>query len=330
MGEATKPGRGLRTWPHLAARRRRPSEYEIVTTDLHWRTAFAEYSELSPSLPINQWFRKYVRESPLKHENWDEFRDPDEIIYRTYNVMQDGQESYVDGLLDEHDAIGHDARLPTAWVDTLARLYTPARYMLHGVQMGSAYLVMTAPASTITACAAFQMGDALRWVARLAYRTRELANRHAGKGFAEQERQHWEQDAAWQGFRELIERMLVAYDWGECFVALNVITKPAIDEAFLRQLASAGRVHGDTLLGLLADAQLRDSERSRRWTKALVEFARQHPESGAVLDGWVAKWAPLGNQAMETYTAALPDRGEAGAEAVRAARAFRADLGFAS
>ena len=185
MAEASKAARGLRTWPHLAARRR-PSEYEIVTTNLHWRTQFAEYSELSPSLPINRWYRNYVRESPLQHDAWDDFRDPDQVIYRMYNVMQDEQEAYVDGLLAEHDQLGHDAGLPVEWVDVLAQLYTPARYMLYGVQMTSAYLVITAPASTITACAGFQVGDALRWVARVAYRTRELANHHPGKGFAEQ------------------------------------------------------------------------------------------------------------------------------------------------
>ncbi|HZP41741.1 MAG TPA: aromatic/alkene monooxygenase hydroxylase subunit beta [Candidatus Binatia bacterium] len=320
--------KALRTWPHLAARRRRPSEYEIVSTNLHWRTQFEEYSELSPSLPINKWYRKYVRESPLRHDDWDGFRDPDEVTYRTYTVAQDGQEAYVDGLLDEHDELGHDASLPDEWVPVLARLYTPGRFMLHAVQMASAYIVIAAPASTVTCTAAFQMGDALRWVARLAYRTAELAEHRPGFGFAQQERRVWEQDPAWQGLRELTERALVAYDWGEAIVALNVVLKPAIDEAFLRQLAAAGRRHGDTLLGLLADAQLRDSDRSRRWTKALVEYARQHPGNDEVLARWAEKWVPLGDRAMETFAAALPESPDAGATAVRDARAFRTSLGF--
>ena len=28
----------LKTWSHLAEQRRRPSEYEIVSTNLHWHT----------------------------------------------------------------------------------------------------------------------------------------------------------------------------------------------------------------------------------------------------------------------------------------------------
>ena len=87
----------------------------------------------------------------------------------------------------------------------LATLYAPGHYLLHTVQMVSAYLFSMAPASTISNCVGFQMADALRWVSRTSYRTRELANHHPRKGFGESERALWEKEAAWQGFRELME-----------------------------------------------------------------------------------------------------------------------------
>lgn len=31
-----EPLKPLKTWSHLATRRRKPSEYEIVSTNLHW------------------------------------------------------------------------------------------------------------------------------------------------------------------------------------------------------------------------------------------------------------------------------------------------------
>ena len=34
-----------------------------------------------------------------------------------------------------------------------------------------------------------------------------------------------------------MERLLVVYEWGETLIGLNVIARPAIDEAFLRQFA---------------------------------------------------------------------------------------------
>ena len=79
----------------------------------------------------------------------------------------------------------------------------------------------------------------------------------------------------------------------------------------------------DTLL-----AQWEDSERSRRWTGALVEFARGTEGNAATMADWVAKWAPLGDAAIGAYCAALPDNANAVEEAKGAASAFRASLGF--
>lgn len=328
MSDQSDLSKPLKTWSHLAKQRRRPSEYEIVSTNLLWSTDDEMPWALSPNIDMNKWFLKYRNNSPLRHDDWDAFRDPDEMIYRSYNILQDGQEAYVDGLLDDHNKNEHDKGLTAPWLETLARLYTPGRYLLHTVQMGSAYLVQMVPASTIENCAMFQAADQLRWVSRVAYRTKELSLAHPNLGFATGERARWEEDEAWQGFRELMERALVAYDWAEHFVALNIVAKPAIDEAYLRQLGKAARRNGDTLLGLLIDAQLVDSDRSRRWTKALVDFACQKDGNKKALGDWVAKWTPLGDKAIEAFCAALPDSPEGAEQAKAGAKEFRAALGF--
>ncbi|HEX6381359.1 MAG TPA: toluene monooxygenase, partial [Acidimicrobiia bacterium] len=212
-------------------------------------------------------------------------------------------------------------------VTTLAQQYTPGRYLLHTVQMASSYLVHIPPTSTIGNCAAFQAADAMRWVSRTAYRTRELSIAHPAAGFGENERRLWEELPAWQGFRELMEKALVAYDWAEAFLALNVVAKPAIDEAWLRQFAVSARRSNDTLLGLLADAALRDSERSRRWTAALVEMMLL-PGNQDVLENWLSKWIPLGEAAVSAFCGDLPENPEATETAIERMRAFRSQLGF--
>ena len=65
-----------------------------------------------------------------------------------------------------------------------------------------------------------------------------------------------------------------------------------------------------------------------RWTGALVEFARGTEGNAATMADWVAKWAPLGDTAIEAYCAALPDNADAAEAAKGAASAFRASLGF--
>jgi toluene monooxygenase system protein E len=321
---------GLKTWSALMGSRKRPSEYEVVSYKLHYRTrnAHAAY-EQSPELAMNQWYRTHVTGSPLQHPDWDSFRDPDEVTYRAYCAMQDGQEQYVDELLNEHDARGHDANLPAAWVETLAAAYTPGRYMLAALQMSLAYLVQTAPASTITNCAAFQEADQLRWLSRLAYRTRELANAHPGLGFGEAERRVWETAPQWQGFRELLEKTLATFDWGEGFVAVNLVAARAVDAAFVTGLGHAARDQGDTLAAMLLDNQAKDSQRARRWTAALVKQALEVEANREVIQGWLDKWTPLADRAIETYCAGLPGGGEAAETAKASCAAFRAGLELA-
>ena len=310
--------------------RKRPSEYEVVSYKLHYRTRNPQAPyEQSPNLRMNEWYRKHVFNSPLQHPDWDAFRDPDEITYRAYCTMQDGQEQYVDGLLSAHDSDKHDASLPAAWVDVLAKLYTPARYLHTAGQMASAYLVQIAPASTITNCAVFQEADSYRWLSRVAYRTRELANTYPEKGFATNERRYWEELPEWQGYRELFEKLLAAYDWGECFVALDVVALPAVDFGMVQSLKTAARGTGDTLTALLCDNQARDYQRARRWTSALVKQALDVKTNEDVIAEWVAKWNPLAERAIEAYCAGLPGGDEHAAKGKASLTAFHKELGIA-
>lgn len=324
--EVLKP---LKTWSHLAARRRRPSEYEIVSTNLHYTTdnPHAPF-ELDPNFEMAQWFKRYRNASPLSHPDWNAFRDPEELVYRTYNMLQDGQETYVFGLLDQFSTRGHDTMLARTWAGTLARLYAPTRFLFHALQMGSAYLTQMAPASTISNCAAYQTADSLRWLTHTAYRTKELSQTFGDLGFGTDERHYWEHDPAWQDWRKLVEQALTAWDWSESFVALNLVTRPAVEEAVLRGLGMAARHNGDTLLGLIIDAQLIDAQRHRRWAAELVRMALEQEGNRAVLTDSVSKWEPLADQAIATWFAALPDVPDASARAKAATREFRRAIGL--
>ena len=317
----------LKTWSHLATRRRKPSEYEIVSANLHYNDKRPDSPyELSPDMFMNTWYKKNTFGTALKHADWNAFRDPDEVVYRTYNLMQDGQETCVFGLFDQFNEREHDKALDPRWAGTLARLYTPARYLFHTLQMASAYVGQVSPASTITNCNYFQMADSLRWVSHTAYRTRELSQVFTDKGFGIDERRYWEQDPAWQGFRELMEKALTVWDWGEAIVVLSLVVKPAVEEAVLRKLGESARHNGDTLLGLVTDAQLIDSARHRRWISAFVRMALETPGNLELIRGWIAKWEPLADRAIEAYCAALPDVPGAADAAKAATRDLRRSL----
>ena len=330
-GPSNAPTRpGLKTWSSLLGNRKRPSEYEVVSYKLHYRNRNADAAyEQSPDSMMNKWYREHVFGSPLQHPDWDAFRDPDEVTYRSYCTMQDGQEQFVDVLLNDHNENRHDASLSPEWAETLARMYTPARYLFSALQMASAYLVQIAPASTITNCAVFQEADQYRWLSRIAYRTAELKQTWPDLGFGEREREVWETAPEWQGFRELMEKVLATFDWGETLVALNFVAIRAADAAFIHGLSHSARAHGDTLTAMMLDNQNKDALRSQRWTKALAAHTLAHEPNRAVVEDWLEKWVPLGDKAIAAYCAGLPEGSDATKAALDETAAFRAELGFA-
>src|SRR5438132_393631 len=144
---------------------------------------------------------------------------------------------------------------------------------MRALQMSQPDLGALAPASTITNCAAFATGDLLRRVSLIAYRTSQLRAAHPSAGFAEGERQVWENHPDWQPARRALELALVAYDWAECLTAVNLVLRPTLDEMLLHQLGLVAQTSGDHLTWLLLGNLAVDTERSAGWSAALARPA---------------------------------------------------------
>ena len=290
-----------RTWSDFGDVRRVPSEYEIVTHNTNWtlRKGRASALEASASSPANLWFLTYRDRSPLHVEDWSSFRDPDEITYRRYVTIQDEQETVVASLLEKYAAAGHDKAHSPTWRSCLAKLFAPARYSAHAMQMTYAYLAHMAPSSYISNCAAFAAADMLRRVSLTAYRTRELQRTWLEDGFGLAERAVWETEPGWQEARKALELSLIAYDWAECFCAINLVLRPSIEHVLNCQLGELARRNDDEQTWLLLSNLSLDSERCDRWSAALARFAiDRRPGNRDVLRRWIAKWAPRADLAV--------------------------------
>ena len=301
MGTPSGTTARRRTWSDFGDLRRMPSEYEIVTHNTNWtlRKGRASALEASPSSIANLWFLTFRDRSPLHVEDWNGFRDPDEITYRRYVKMQDEQEMVVASLLEEYANAGHDKSHSPAWRSCLARLFAPARYSAHAMQMAYAYLAHMAPSSYIANCAAFAAADMLRRVSLTAYRTRELQRTWPDDGFGVAERAIWETEPGWQEARKALELSLIAFDWAECFTAINLVLRPSIEEVLNRQLGELARRNGDEQTWLLLSNLSLDSERCDRWSAALARFAIDKGAGNRdVFRRWIAKWAPSADSAV--------------------------------
>src|SRR5260370_18407226 len=158
--------------------------------------------------------------------------------------------------------------------------------------MCTAYLGHMAPASYVCTCAVFGGGDLLRRVALVADRTRQLADA-TSSSIGSTERAVWERNEAWQPAREALERLLTAYDWGECFTAMNLVLRPTLDQILIRQLANAARDSNDDLTWLLLGNLAADAHRCTRWSTALARYAiEQRAANRDVQRRGMARWRP--------------------------------------
>ena len=291
-----------KTFWHLLAQRWMPSEYEIVTSKLLLNTGEGFTGKrFELEVPLRLWYEQYQQGSPLACSSWEKFRDPRETTYTKYTELQMEKEIFVDTILEEIDANGYDRELQPQWVETLQTLVAPFRYPGHALMMIAAYVAQMAPGGRIVVAATFQAGDEARRVERLAYRVHQL--QLAFPAFAANSKSLWEQDMRWQPLREFVERLLVTYDWGEAFVALNLVLKPMIDDLFLKYTSDLALSHKDHLLGQMFYSLNEDCQWHRQWSQALIQTAIEDtPANREFIQTWINKWYPVALRAVDALS----------------------------
>ncbi|MCV7101317.1 toluene hydroxylase, partial [Mycobacterium palustre] len=142
--------------------------------------------------------------------------------------------------------------------------------------------------------------DELRALQWIAYRAKSLSLTHGTQlANTEATRRIWETDEAWQPARETLERLLLAYDWGEAFTALNLAVKPALDALFKEAFVDLASANGDGLTAALLQESRVDTTRNQAWSAALARYAlTANSTNRAVIDGWIEKWRPRADRAV--------------------------------
>jgi toluene monooxygenase system protein E len=296
-----------KTYWHLLQQRRMPTEYEIVTSKLLWYTDEGFTGKrFELDVPLKDWYRRYQEECPLVCSSWEKFRDPRETTYTKYTDLQREKEIFVDGIVDEIEHTGYDASLRAAWLQIFSRVVAPFRYPGHGFQMIASYVGQMAPSGRITIAAALQSADEMRRIQRIAYRIRQLQQIYPG--FAADSRALWQTDAIWQPLREVVEKLLIAYDWAESFVGLNLVLKPLVDELFMKYVSDLALREDDYLLGQIFYSLNQDCQWHRQWSESLARMAiEDNVRNRDTIQGWINQWYPLAARALHTFVLLLED-----------------------
>jgi toluene monooxygenase system protein E len=296
-----------KTYWHLLPQKRMPTEYEIVTSKLLCYTGEGFTGKrFELDVPLKDWYRRYQEESPLTSSSWEKFRDPRETTYTRYTDVQREKEIFVDGILEEIERTGYDAHLRPEWLHTLPRVVAPFRYPGHGFQMIASYIGQMAPSGRITIAAALQSADEMRRIQRIAYRIRQLQQVYPG--FAADSRTLWQTDPMWQPLREVVENLLITYDWAESFVGLNLVLKPLVDELFMKYVSDLALRQDDYLLGQIFYSLDEDCQWHRQWSDSLVRMTTvDNVTNKDTIQGWINRWYPMAARAVSALASILED-----------------------
>jgi toluene monooxygenase system protein E len=172
--------------------------------------------------------------------------------------------------------------------------------------MIASYIGQMAPSGRITIAAALQSADEMRRIQRIAYRIRQLQLIYPE--FASDSRTVWQTDSLWQPLREVVEKLLIAYDWAESFVALNLVLKPLVDELFMKYLSVVALRQDDYLLGQIFYSLNEDCQWHRQWSESLVRMAiEDHAHNRNTIQAWINQWYPLAARAVHVFASLFED-----------------------
>ena len=303
-----------KTYWHLAAAKRLPSDYEIATSRLLYHV---DRGGFAVDLPTSAFHARHQLGSALVSDRWDDFVDPRATTYSKYVDLQRDAESHVNRLFAAMEDGAYERGLAPGWLDRLGRILSPLRFLCHGLQMTAAYVGQMAPSGRVAVAALFQCGDEIRRIQRLAMRVAQIARTRPE--IVEAGQSLWQTDPAWQPLRRAAEKLLVTYDWGEALVALNVCLKPVVDDVFLIGLAGLADEAGDHLDGQVLRSLFDDCLWHRAWTDALLGLAYAgNVANQDAVRRWIDAWAPIGEEIASTGASLLGLDRAPGATAIAA------------
>lgn len=276
----------LKTYAHLSRENRMPSDYEVVSSQLHYHT----HQGLEVRIPFAQWYEMHHGPAGFQCPDWEAFLDPRQTTYASYMKTQSGTQHYLEGLFETWEKDEEPCRegvVLSVWQE----LVSPLLYPFHGLQMVAAYLGQMAPSGKITIACAFQAADEIRRTQHLARRLGQLCKTCPDLVINRQ--RDWQELEHWQGFRKLLEELLVTYNWSEALVALGFVVKPHFDHLILRELPQLLAALGDATLKPLFENFYADCLWHQQWTVELLRvLCEAVPENHGVLAGIAARWNP--------------------------------------
>ena len=231
-----KPALDLDAVSPPAPNGRRLNEYEEVTQLLQWHGPY----HIDGGRPSQKVWTDDSTE--LRCSDWESYRTPDKLYYRTYTTRQARAGRSVATAFEFAQRDGQLAKVDPARVELFRKVVGVLQYPDWGLCVAHQNATRFALSSWIAGATSFMMFDELRH-AQL-YGRLALAYGEHFDGF-DDPRPDWMEEPRFQASRRLIEETLTNLDWGKTIVLADLIVEPLLTSAAHALLTTGSRGRSD-------------------------------------------------------------------------------------
>ena len=261
---------------------KKTTEYEAVTELLQWHSPF----HIDGGRPAQTVWSP--ESTVLQSVDWEAYRSPDKLYYRTYMTRQSRNDRSVSTAFRYAEETGQLSSVDADHVDVMRRFVGALQYPDWGLCMLHQHITRFCMSSWISGASSFMMFDQLRH-AQL-YGRLAIAYGEIYEGFDDPQKS-WMEDDRMQPTRQIIEELLVELDWGKSFIIGGLLVEPLLTTASHSLIAGRRGRDGDTLSPFVCQSILEDKQRHRESVQAFVDLVAEDPENGDLNRGLIAMWA---------------------------------------
>lgn len=284
---------------------KRLSEYEEVTRWTQWEAPFHIDGD-SPSWKV--WSDD---STVLSSSDWNAYRTPDKLYFRTYATKQSRAGRATEAAFDFAAGDGQLESVDPARVALMREVLGVLQYPDWGLCVVHQQTTRFALSSWVAGATCFMMFDDLRH-AQL-YGRLAIAYGEHHDGF-DDPRPAWIEQPRFQPTRRIVEELLATLDWGKAIVLSDVIFEPLNTTAAHALLDRGSLVAGDGLTPFVCRSIEEDKIRHRDSAAAFLKLVAEDSQDGAInrefLASWVEDLLPRAYQAAATLAGSTEHLGK--------------------
>ena len=281
---------------------KRLSEYEELTRWTQWEAPFY-FNGPGPNLQV--WSDD---STVLQAGDWNAYRTPDKLYFRTYATKQSRAGRAVETAFDFARKDVQLADIDPARVAHLQAVLGPLQYADWGLCVVHQQTTRFALSSWIAGATCFMMFDDLRH-AQL-YGRLAIAYGEHHDGF-DNPRPAWMEQERFQPTRRIVEELLATLDWGKAIVLADLIFEPLNTAAAHALLTAGSLAAGDGLTPFVCRSIEEDKQRHRASAAEFLKLVCTDEQFAAInrelVNSWVEDLLPRAYAAASTLAGPSAD-----------------------